>query len=674
MSTVGGPDGMTWATALRDLNAALSAAQYGDQVWVAACTYKQPANVDRNSSFILKNGIKMYGGFKGNETILAQRDWRNQKTILSGEIGLPSRKDNLYHVVYGKGLDSTTVLDGVSVMGGYCLDISVPELTTPESCGAGIMLLGDKDILNSKPKLVNCRIFQNTANYGAGICISSTDLSGINLLKYDINPIIENCVIEQNYAEIDGGGIWKLGSMPLHDTFLLPNTRISDNRARQGKGGGICFKEPGNTILRVENCYIGRDSALDGGDIFFTGARGKNNIHVTFIILKTQFIRNHANSISAFSYSDYSYEDNGLLPKNTTVETLLDGCLVKGNFAANGAALAFGKYDGSKHQFTMKNTEFRLHSTTPGLALGFFNTENDINIETCLFTGTLRPIGLYFNAGCHGETNINNCVFKHRGRGAIEVRAAERVRLNTNINNCTFYNNNSPVLDNLCYNSYNNTDTIFHNMHINNSIFEEKSAIWNEIFANGGNDYSTLQYVFNNCIINMKDFKPWFIPLKARNVLYDVDPEFVDPAINDFHLQSCSPAIGKGRNQYALDAGLTEDFDGNPRILFKNVDLGAYEQADSCGISRTDDILFRNPLFTIWPNPSENGHIQWQCHQPGLYPVQISVVKTEGKVMNTTVSALQQSEGTINAASLPEGVYILRFTSKEATWSQKWVR
>jgi len=71
---MGSPDGMTWATAFPNLNTALSAAQYGDQVWVAAGMYRQPANADRSSSFILKNGVKIYGGFNGSETTLTQRD------------------------------------------------------------------------------------------------------------------------------------------------------------------------------------------------------------------------------------------------------------------------------------------------------------------------------------------------------------------------------------------------------------------------------------------------------------------------------------------------------------------------------------------------------------------------------------------------------------------------
>jgi hypothetical protein len=51
-------------------------------------------------------------------------------------------------------------------------------------------------------------------------------------------------------------------------------------------------------------------------------------------------------------------------------------------------------------------------------------------------------------------------------------------------------------------------------------------------------------------------------------------PLFVNEAGGDFHLQSNSPCINSGNNAYV---SVTNDFDGNPRIVGGTVDIGAYE-------------------------------------------------------------------------------------------------
>jgi hypothetical protein len=52
------------------------------------------------------------------------------------------------------------------------------------------------------------------------------------------------------------------------------------------------------------------------------------------------------------------------------------------------------------------------------------------------------------------------------------------------------------------------------------------------------------------------------------------EPDLVNLAAGDFHLQSNSPCINSGNNDYVT---VTNDFDGNPRISGDTVDIGAYE-------------------------------------------------------------------------------------------------
>ena len=56
----------------------------------------------------------------------------------------------------------------------------------------------------------------------------------------------------------------------------------------------------------------------------------------------------------------------------------------------------------------------------------------------------------------------------------------------------------------------------------------------------------------------------------------DQDPKFIDPAHGNYRLMGNSPARDAGENS---PPGTTRnvDLDGNPRVVFGTVDMGAYE-------------------------------------------------------------------------------------------------
>ena len=86
-------DGKSWSTAFKDLQDAIKASNAGDQIWVAKGTYYPTESANRDISFILKEGVKLYGGFRGNETDIEQRNWIKYITTLSANIG--DKKTNI---------------------------------------------------------------------------------------------------------------------------------------------------------------------------------------------------------------------------------------------------------------------------------------------------------------------------------------------------------------------------------------------------------------------------------------------------------------------------------------------------------------------------------------------------------------------------------------------------
>ena len=117
----------SWATSTTDLQGAIAASSANDAVWVAAGSYQPggPANTDRTLSFTMKNGVAIYGGFVGNETLLSERPAidpigdQPSSTTLSGDIGtVGNAGDNSHHVIYNSNLNNTAILDGVVITAG----------------------------------------------------------------------------------------------------------------------------------------------------------------------------------------------------------------------------------------------------------------------------------------------------------------------------------------------------------------------------------------------------------------------------------------------------------------------------------------------------------------------------------------------------------------------------
>jgi len=78
-----GGDGKSWATALNTVQAAIDSASSGEEIWVATGSYSPGANI--NSTFLMKTGLSMYGGFAGDEKSRNERDPSLHVTELTGE-------------------------------------------------------------------------------------------------------------------------------------------------------------------------------------------------------------------------------------------------------------------------------------------------------------------------------------------------------------------------------------------------------------------------------------------------------------------------------------------------------------------------------------------------------------------------------------------------------------
>ncbi|MCK6488610.1 MAG: Ig-like domain-containing protein [Planctomycetes bacterium] len=113
----GAGNGSSWTDAYPSLASAIAASKAGDELWIAAGTYRP--GTSRSSTFTLKAGTRSYGGFRGTETALEQRSGDPGLTVLSGDIGVAGvATDNTYHVVWIEQAGTYALAD-LTITGGY---------------------------------------------------------------------------------------------------------------------------------------------------------------------------------------------------------------------------------------------------------------------------------------------------------------------------------------------------------------------------------------------------------------------------------------------------------------------------------------------------------------------------------------------------------------------------
>ena len=266
-SAAAGGDGTSWSDAFNDLQDALAAAVSGDEIWVAAGTYKPTTSSNRSASFVLKSDVKIYGGFAGDETRLNERQLDPSLTVLSGDIGaIGVDTDNSIHVVYAYGVTGA-VLDGFTVTHGY---------GDAPSAGAGMYTE------NSALTVSNCIFSHNTVALTGAALYNGY---GGGMFNRNSAPIVTNCTFSDNQAGNPsiltlggGGGMYNegyYGSASDPQWPVITGCTFSDNiassRGETTVGGGGIYNK--NCSPTIDRCTFERNLAgLGGGILNFGGS------------------------------------------------------------------------------------------------------------------------------------------------------------------------------------------------------------------------------------------------------------------------------------------------------------------------------------------------------------------------------------------------------------------
>ena len=305
-NATGADNGSSWTDAFNYLQDALATAISGEEIWVAEGTYKPDQGGgktpgDANATFQLINGVELYGGFAGGETSLEQRDWENNVTILSGDIGVAdSNSDNSYHVVTGSATNSTAVIDGFTITQG-------------NARGSGITRSGGGMYnYQGSPKVINCTFVENIAQfYGGGM-----------YNDYNSNANVLKCTFSENIAVESGGGLANDGSSPM-----VINCFFKDNYVTNSGGGGMFNNEASSPVL-INCAFVNNSAAGSGGGI---RNRGEENEDCCPTLVNCSFGGNWAGSTGGGMYT--GNEDDECDP-------VVTNCVFWGNTSDSGSVQA----------------------------------------------------------------------------------------------------------------------------------------------------------------------------------------------------------------------------------------------------------------------------------------------------------------------------------------------
>lgn len=312
-------DGSSWSKSTANLQGAINTLNEKiknkqittGEVWVAAGKYKPTELISdlgdmQQASFIIYEGITLYGGFYGNETKLDQRakstnpntslfEWSFvNETILTGDLDkteavfyynpLKGEYDtkfvkNAYHVLWfatngfdgdrAKALTNKAVVDGFTITHGNASESG--SLSHLSKGGGAYMVKGSL--------LRNCIVKQNQSSYyGGGVYA-------------DGGGEIVDCLITENQCTGQGLSFGYGGGVMLHDNGSVVSSFIHNNISRNG--GGLTFYNSSAEIdvagMVGVNCIIANNSATNEGGGIYMYRGGVSN--------QNTIVRNYCSSV-----------------------------------------------------------------------------------------------------------------------------------------------------------------------------------------------------------------------------------------------------------------------------------------------------------------------------------------------------------------------------------------
>ncbi len=442
----GSRNGDGWANAYGEAEfpAAIRSADGGDEFWVAKGAYRPvipagvPTSDDMKASFVLKDGVALYGGFAGAETASADRNPAANVTALTGDLanddadkvnGVTRSADrivgtnSLCVVRASDDIGAATVLDGFSVTAAKFVEDekgsagggrSVPDGRTKEfSDAAGMIISGGSPTVN------DCVFAGNRGLDGGGMSI------------WGGSPTVTDCTFSGNTAVEDGGGLYADTSSPD-----IANCTFTGNSVAH-RGGGM-YSYSGSPI--VTDCVFTGNSAGTAGKL----SGGVRSRGTTGSLGGGMYVYGGAPAVTGCRFSrNEAAEDGGGMCVSNSKPTVAD-CVFSGNTAKNGGGLA-ARNDGDP--LASRCVFSGNEATSQGG--GMYDDDADPTVTDCTFSGNRAGYGGGMATGeSGGNAWVTRCTFSGNTAVGIEPKVGGGGGMSTagdpRVWNCTFSGNAAP--------------------------------------------------------------------------------------------------------------------------------------------------------------------------------------------------------------------------------------
>jgi hypothetical protein len=397
-----GGDGSSWYRAYRYLQDALAVAVPGDEIRVAVGIYRPDQGShstaqNRNESFSLLSGVVIRGGaqgrYSGNPNIT--------HTVLSGDLKgndgdtyLKNARfsDNAYHVVTAAYVDSSAVLEGVTITEGYG--------SYQKKGGAGLYVQA------ASPTIRHCLFEQNDAK-GSGLTLEK---QGDHIWCESSSPCLAHCIFKMDNTNVQGILV-DLGHPTLNNCrfefqvhhaiglCLMQGTMTIDQCSFVNTGPG---KQAGRGILKK----LG--GATVSGCQFTANATGIENRKGDLTLVDCHFQDNNAGLRTTTNSNDKATKVARSVFINNNTALSVSTCHIKVNncrFYANDRAFYGAKAYQSVIQSLFVGNNQAIHCQ-----------RGSLDVLSCTFTQNGTNKHYPVSAGLQQALSMRNCIVGEASR------------------------------------------------------------------------------------------------------------------------------------------------------------------------------------------------------------------------------------------------------------------